>query len=49
MDKKYTLEVGGKTKTKAQQTDIGNSFVVKDDIEAGAWGVVPMWLFGLMY
>ncbi len=45
----YTLEVGGKSKTRAQISDIPNSYVIKDGIEAGAWNVIPMWLFGLLY
>ena len=45
----YTLEVGGKSKTRAQILDIPYSYVIKDGIEKGAWNVVPMWLFGFLY
>lgn len=45
----YTLEVGGKSKTRAQISEIPHSYVIKDGIESGAWNTVPMWLFGLLY
>ncbi len=45
----YTFEVGGKNKTRKQIAGVPNSFVVKDDIEYGTKGVVPLWAFGLEY
>ena len=45
----YTFEVGGRSKTKDQIINIENGIVVKDDIEYGAPGVVPLWAFGLNY
>lgn len=45
----YTFEVGGKNKKRKQIADIPNGIVVKDDIEFGAKGVIPLWAFGLMY
>lgn len=40
----YTFEVGGKSKTKEHLVGIENGIVVKDDIEFGSPGVVPLWL-----
>jgi uncharacterized protein len=45
----WTFEVGGKTKTSEQIQGVTNSFLVKDGIETGAWNVIPLWLFGLLY
>ncbi len=45
----YTFEVGGKKKGRKQIEEVKNGIVVKDDIEYGSKGVVPLWAFGLMY
>ena len=45
----YTFEVGGKKKGRKQIEDVENGIVVKDDIEYGSKGIVPLWAFGLMY
>lgn len=45
----YTFEVGGKKKGRKQIEDEENGIVVKDDIEYGSKGIVPLWAFGLMY
>lgn len=45
----YTFEVGGKPETKDQLNGVENGIVVRDDIEFGAPGVVPLWAFGLNY
>lgn len=45
----YTFEVGGKNKTKKQISDIQNAYVVKDDIEFGYMGTIPLWAFGFNY
>ena len=45
----YVFEVGGKKKGRKQIEDVGNGIVVKDDIEYGSKGIVPLWAFGLMY
>ena len=45
----YTFEVGGRKKGRKQIEELKNGIVVKDDIEYGAKGVVPLWAFGLMY
>ncbi len=49
VDNQYLFEVGGKNKTWKQIAGIDNAFVVKDDIETGAPGVLPLWLFGFLY
>ena len=49
VDKKYTLEVGGKNKKFKQIKDIPNSFIVSDDIEIGSGNKIPLWLFGFLY
>ncbi|MBO9572603.1 MAG: ATP-binding protein, partial [Chitinophagaceae bacterium] len=49
VDNKYTFEVGGKDKTSAQINNIKDSWVVVDDIEAGALHKIPLWLFGMLY
>lgn len=46
---KYTFEVGGKNKTQKQIKDVGNAFVVKDDISFSSGNVIPLWLFGFLY
>lgn len=44
------FEIGGKGKNEKQTIDFdGRSFLVKDDIEVGSEGVIPLWLFGFMY
>ena len=45
----YTFEVGGQKKGRKQIKDVQNAFVVRDDIEFGSNGIVPLWAFGLMY
>ena len=49
IEKKYTFEVGGKSKKSLQIKNIDNAFVVKDDIEYGLGNSIPIWIFGLMY
>lgn len=44
-----TFEVGGRNKTQKQIRDIGNAYVVKDDIEYGHRNTIPLWAFGLTY
>ncbi len=45
----FTFEVGGRSKKRKQIADIPDAYIVKDDIEYGATGVIPLWAFGLMY
>jgi len=49
VDEKYTVEVGGKSKTYKQIKDITDSFIVSDDIEIGNKNRIPLWLFGFLY
>jgi len=49
IDKKYTIEVGGKNKTFKQIKDLQNSYVVADDIEIGNGAKIPLYLFGFLY
>lgn len=44
-----TFEVGGRNKTQKQIRDIGNAYLVKDDIEYGHRNTIPLWAFGLTY
>ena len=49
IDKKHTIEIGGKNKSFEQIKDIPNSYVVADDIEIGVNNKIPLWLFGFLY
>lgn len=46
---KYIFEVGGKTKKRKQIIDQPHGIIVKDDIEIGMKGTIPLWLFGWLY
>ena len=45
----HTFEVGGHKKGRKQIAGVPDSYVVKDDIEYAAPGVIPLWMFGLNY
>lgn len=49
IDNQYTFEIGGKGKSNRQIKEVNNAFIVKDDIEIGSQGVIPLWLFGFLY
>lgn len=49
VDKTYTFEVGGRSKSIQQITGIPNAYVVSDDIEIGFGSKIPIWLFGFLY
>lgn len=49
VNNKYTFEVGGRGKGNKQISGIKNSWVVKDDLENPVSGVIPLWMFGLLY
>lgn len=49
IDEKYTIEVGGRSKTFSQIAGIPYSYVVAADIETGLGNRVPLWLFGFLY
>ena len=43
------FEVGGKNKTGKQIKSVGNSYVVRDDIEFGFGKTIPLWAFAMNY
>ena len=45
----YTLEIGGKNKTKLQVQHLDKYLIISDDIEIGTGNKVPIWLFGFLY
>jgi predicted AAA+ superfamily ATPase len=47
--KKYSFEIGFKSKGMKQVLGMENSFLVKDDIEFGVGNIIPLWLFGFLY
>jgi uncharacterized protein len=49
VDSRYVFEVGGKNKDFSQIRNMPNAYLAKDDIAVGRPGVVPLWLFGLLY
>ncbi|MGM0649923.1 MAG: hypothetical protein ACQES1_05375 [Bacteroidota bacterium] len=49
VNEKHHFEIGGKNKKKKQIRNLGNSWIVRDDIEIGSGNVIPLWLFGFMY
>jgi predicted AAA+ superfamily ATPase len=49
LENKYTIEIGGKSKTQHQIAGVENAFIVKDNIEVGNDNIVPLWLFGFLY
>ena len=49
IDNQYTFEIGGKSKSSKQIKEINDAYIVKDDIEIGSAGVIPLWLFGFLY
>lgn len=49
VDKKHTIEVGGKKKSYKQISDVDSSFIAADEIEVGFGKRIPLWLFGLLY
>ena len=49
LENKYTIEIGGKSKSQHQISGVENGFVVKDNIEVGNDNIIPLWLFGFLY
>ena len=47
--KDYVFEVGGKNKGREQISKEKDGIVVKDEIEFGQKGFIPLWQFGLNY
>lgn len=49
VDNIYTLEVGGAAKKRSQIQDLPNAWIVKDGIDAGTKGTLPLWAMGMIY
>lgn len=49
VDRTYTFEVGGRSKSIKQIAGISNAYIVSDDIEIGFGNKIPLWLFGFLY
>lgn len=49
IDERYTLEVGGESKSFNQVKDIKNAYLAIDGITVGSGNRIPMWLFGFLY
>ena len=49
LNRKYTLEIGGKSKTSKQIKGVKDAYLVKDDIEVGFANVIPLWLLAFLY
>ncbi len=49
VEKYYSFEIGGKSKSNIQIKDLENAFIVADDIEYGFNNRIPLWLFGFLY
>lgn len=49
VDFRYIFEIGGKSKAQKKLKNRKNAYTVKDDIEYGISGIIPLWLFGFLY
>lgn len=49
IDKKWTIEVGGKAKGDEQIRKVKHAFLALDDMEEAYLNRIPLWLFGLLY
>jgi len=49
VDKKWTLEVGGKSKGDKQIKKVKNAFLALDEIEEAYLNRIPLWAFGFLY
>ena len=49
LDGKYLIEVGGHSKNSRQIANMGNAFIVVDDVEYAFGNRIPLWLFGYLY
>ena len=49
VNEKYVFELGGKSKTGRQVSDIPSSYIIRDQIEFGTTKTIPLWLFGFLY
>ncbi|MDP2816341.1 MAG: AAA family ATPase, partial [Rectinemataceae bacterium] len=49
VDGHYTIEVGGKNKTRKQIQTIADAFIAADNLEYGHERKIPLWMFGFLY
>jgi predicted AAA+ superfamily ATPase len=49
VDRQYTIEVGGASKTFKQIRNVKNSYLAVDNTLIGDVNKIPLWLFGLLY
>lgn len=49
VDNNIVLEVGGKSKSKAQIADLSKAYIVKDGIDFPLGNVIPIWMMGFLY
>ena len=49
VDEKYTIEVGGASKSFEQIAGIENSFLAVDEMPLGINNKIPLWMFGFLY
>jgi len=49
VDNTYIFEIGGKRKSRKQIHDLQEAYLIKDNIETGSHGVIPLWLLGFLY
>lgn len=49
VSKKYSFEIGGKSKTTKQILELQNAFVAADNLEFGHKNTIPLWIFGFLY
>lgn len=49
VNRKYTLEIGGKSKTRKPIAGVINALIAADNIEYSQINKIPLWLFGFLY
>jgi predicted AAA+ superfamily ATPase len=49
VNREYTFEIGGRSKSDQQIKNAVNGYVASDDIEFGYKNTIPLWLFGFLY
>jgi predicted AAA+ superfamily ATPase len=49
ISKKYSFEIGGKSKTTKQILELENAYIAADNLEFGYKNTIPLWLFGFLY
>lgn len=49
VDDRFIVEVGGAGKRAGQLGNQAESYIAADDIETGAPGLIPLWIFGMGY